>query len=82
MTSIVGQSGLNDAIVYSVDIIEQTSEALMQISPDGDSLPGTLEILCEVLKRPNRNGHPRGGLVSGIARPIRQARCASAHIEL
>jgi HEAT repeat protein len=37
----------------SVDIIEQTSEALVQASPDGELLPGTIEILCEVLKRPN-----------------------------
>jgi HEAT repeat protein len=36
----------------SVDIIEQTSEALVQLSPEGDLLPGTIEILCEVLKSP------------------------------
>jgi hypothetical protein len=37
----------------SVDIIEQASEALVHTSPDGDLLPGTVEILCEVLKQPN-----------------------------
>jgi HEAT repeat protein len=37
----------------AVDIIEQASEALVHTSPDGDLLPGTVEILCEVLKRPN-----------------------------
>jgi hypothetical protein len=35
-----------------VDIIEQACEALVQLSPDGELLPGTVEILCEVLRRP------------------------------
>jgi hypothetical protein len=55
VTSIVGQTHLNDPNAFAaVDIIEQTSEALVQLSPDGDPLPGTVEILCEVLKRPNQ----------------------------
>jgi HEAT repeat protein len=37
----------------SVDIIEQASEALVHTSPDGDLLPGTVEILSEVLSLPN-----------------------------
>jgi hypothetical protein len=54
VTSIVGQAHLNDPNAFaSVDIIEQTSEALVQLSPDGDPLPGTVEILCEVLRRPH-----------------------------
>jgi hypothetical protein len=54
VTSIVGQAHLNDPNASaSVDIIEQTSEALVQLSPDGDPLPGTVEILCEVLRRPH-----------------------------
>jgi hypothetical protein len=54
VTSIVGQSRLNDPNAFAaVDIIEQTSEALVQLSPDGDPLPGTVEILREVLRRPN-----------------------------
>ncbi len=73
VTSIVGQNGLNESIQYSVDIIEQTSEALVQISPDGDSLPGTLEILCEVLKRPSEMGQLGAawslGLLGRSARP-------------
>ncbi len=36
-----------------MDIIEQACEALVQNSPDGEPLPGTVELLCEVLKRPN-----------------------------
>jgi HEAT repeat protein len=73
VTSIAGQTGLNDEKWHSVDIIEQTSEALMQISPDGDSLPGTLEILCEVLKRPSEMGQLGAawslGLLGRSARP-------------
>jgi hypothetical protein len=54
VTFIVGQTHLNDPKAFAaVDIIEQTSEALVQLSPDGDPLPGTVEILCEVLRRPN-----------------------------
>ncbi|WP_406696459.1 hypothetical protein V5E97_36260 [Singulisphaera sp. Ch08] len=53
VTSLVGQSQLNASQGVAVDIVEQTSEALVQLSPDGDPLPGTVEILCEVLKRPN-----------------------------
>lgn len=54
LTSIVGQTHLNDPKAFAaVDIIEQTSEALVQLSPDGDPLPGTVEILGEVLRRPN-----------------------------
>jgi hypothetical protein len=52
--SIVGQTHLNDPKSFTaVDIIDQTSEALVQISPDGDPLPGTVEILCEAIRRPN-----------------------------
>jgi len=47
------RSERKDRDTSGVDIIEQTSEALVQLSPDGDPLPGTFEILCEVLKRPN-----------------------------
>jgi hypothetical protein len=35
-----------------VDVVEQACEALVQLSPDGELLPGTVEILCEVLRRP------------------------------
>jgi hypothetical protein len=35
-----------------VDVVEQACEALVQLSPDGVLLPGTVEILCEVLRRP------------------------------
>jgi len=57
VTSIVGQTHLNQQSFGAVDIIEQTSEALMQCTPEGEPpLPGTFEILCEVLKRPNEMG--------------------------
>jgi hypothetical protein len=39
-------------VLAPVDVIEQACEALVQLSPDGELLPGTVEILCEVLRRP------------------------------
>lgn len=57
VTSIAGQTQLNQQSFGAVDIIEQTTEALMQCTPEGEPpLPGTFEILCEVLKRPNEMG--------------------------
>jgi hypothetical protein len=54
VTSIVGQTQLNDQNAHAVvDIIEQTSEALVQLSEEGHPFPGTVEVLCEVLRRPH-----------------------------
>jgi HEAT repeat protein len=66
-TPHAGQTERNDTKAFAaVDIIEQTSEALAQLSPDGDVLPGTVEILCEVLRHQNEKRQPAAAWSLGI----------------
>ena len=54
-------------------IIAMASGAIGELSPDTDPLPGTVELLCEVLKRPSETGQ-----VSDPNRPVRRPRKLSS----